>query len=102
MVQITEKAIEKINSILKEESAKYVRLYVEGGGCSGFQYGFKVEERREEDDHLINDLILIDSMSIQYLNESTIDYKKDLMGESFSIENPNVTSKCGCGQSFQV
>lgn len=102
MVQITEKAIEKINSILKEESAKYVRLYVEGGGCSGFQYGFKVEERREEDDHLIDDLILIDSMSIQYLNESTIDYKKDLMGESFSIENPNVTSKCGCGQSFQV
>lgn len=102
MIQITDSAIQKIKSVLKEESAQYLRLYVEGGGCSGFQYGFKVEVEREEDDHLIDDLILIDSMSIQYLNESTVDYKKDLMGESFSIQNPNVTSKCGCGQSFQV
>lgn len=78
---------------------------MQGGGCSGFQYGFMFDEEQHEDDLEIpvdEFKVLIDSMSIQYLDGAEIDYIEELMGSSFSIKNPNATTTCGCGSSFGV
>ena len=78
---------------------------MQGGGCSGFSYGFTLDEEQSEDDFVIdkNGLsVLVDSMSMQYLQGATIDFKEDLMGSSFVINNPNAQSTCGCGSSFSV
>lgn len=103
MIIITDKARQKLIEVLNEEKAKIVRFGLQGGGCSGFQYFFAVEEKQDEEDTvytLAEDLILvIDSMSGMYLENAEIDYKKDLMGESFVFKNPNSTGKCGCGSS---
>lgn len=107
MIEITDSAKIKITDLLVEENNPKIKLrtFVQGGGCSGFTYGFTFDEEQNEDDFeiSINDFkILVDSMSMQYLQGAIIDYKDDLMGASFSIKNPNATSTCGCGSSFGV
>jgi iron-sulfur cluster insertion protein len=101
MLTLTANAHKQINSLLDEEQMTYVRAFVQGGGCSGFNYGFTMEDIKNEDDFIIDNLI-IDSFSLQYLQGATIDYKKNLMGEQFVIDNPNATHTCGCGSSFAV
>ena len=104
-MKLTESAIEKIKDILSEEANTNIKLrvFVQGGGCSGFQYGFTLDEDQTDDDfeHEYGGVkVLVDSMSWQYLQGSTINYKEDLMGASFAIDNPNASSTCGCGSSF--
>lgn len=103
MITLTDSAREKIADILAEENNPRlkIRAFVQGGGCSGFQYNFTLDEDQTEDDFEI-DGILVDSMSMMYMSGATIDYKEDLMGSSFSINNPNATTTCGCGASFSV
>ena len=108
MVEITENAKTKILDLLKEENDPELKLrtFVQGGGCSGFQYGFTFDNEQNEDDFEfpLNEefKVVIDSMSMQYLQGAVIDYKDDLMGASFSIKNPQATTTCGCGSSFGV
>jgi iron-sulfur cluster insertion protein len=106
-VTISESAVVKIADLLAEENNPKVKLrtFVQGGGCSGFQYGFTFDEDQHEDDFVVEKQgvkILIDAMSMQYLSGAVIDYKEDLMGSSFSISNPNAETTCGCGSSFSV
>jgi iron-sulfur cluster insertion protein len=105
MITITNSAIAKIQEIISEESnpALKLRVFVQGGGCSGMQYGFTLDEIANDDDWNldVNGVnILVDSMSGGYLQGAEIDYKDDLMGASFSIKNPNAQTTCGCGSSF--
>jgi iron-sulfur cluster insertion protein len=107
MITLTEPALEKIAGILAEENNPKVKLrtFVQGGGCSGFSYGFTLDEEQNEDDFVIDNngiVVLIDSMSMQYLQGATIDYKEELMGSSFTINNPNAQTTCGCGSSFSI
>ena len=107
MVTLEQGAIDKIKSLLAEEDTQglMLRLFVQGGGCSGFQYGFTFDEQKNDDDFVVEKdgvTLLVDAMSMQYLNGSTIDYSKTLMAEQFEIKNPNATSKCGCGSSFSA
>jgi len=103
MITLTESAKKQIDEILMDDaSMKYVRAFISGGGCSGFNYGFTLEEDKEEDDLIIDNLI-VDAMSMQYFNNATIDYTSDkLKGSQFVISNPNAKSTCGCGSSFSV
>jgi len=105
MITITESAVAKIKDILAEENNPELKLrvFVQGGGCSGMQYGFTLDEEQAEDDWdiEINGVqVLVDSMSGGYLQGATIDYKEDAMGSSFHIQNPNAQTTCGCGSSF--
>lgn len=107
MIILTDSTCLKLQELLKEENNPdlKLRVFVQGGGCSGMSYGFTFDEEQNEDDFPIekNGLtVLIDSMSMQYLNGATIDFKDDIMGASFSINNPNAQSSCGCGSSFSV
>jgi len=107
ILTITSKAAKKIKSIINEEdSSLRLRIYVQGGGCSGFQYGFTLEENPLTEEHITftkdNIEVVVDAMSMQYLNEAVIDYEETLMGSEFKIKNPNVTATCGCGSSFTV
>lgn len=107
MITITDSAKAKIVDLLNEENTPglSLRTFVQGGGCSGFQYGFTFDDIQSEDDFEIpleNYKILIDAMSMQYLQGAEIDYKEDLMGSSFNIKNPNAQTTCGCGSSFGV
>jgi len=103
MIQITEKAKEKIISILDEEKASILRFGLQGGGCNGFTYFFAMGENKEEGDLEITlsetHTLVVDSMSMMYLADAEIDYKKDIMGESFVFNNPNTSTSCGCGHS---
>lgn len=106
-VTVTQSAIVKIADLLAEEGNPNLKLrtFVQGGGCSGFSYGFTFDEETNEDDFEIvkpGVSILIDAMSMQYLAGAVIDYKEDIMGSSFVIQNPNAESTCGCGSSFSV
>lgn len=103
MITITTSANTHLNEILLGEPEKnYVRAFISGGGCSGFNYGFTLEKERQEDDYVINNL-LIDAVSMQYFDGSIIDYTNDkLKGSQFVISNPNAKSTCGCGSSFSV
>ena len=103
MITITEQAQAKIADILAEENNANlkVRAFVQGGGCSGFQYGFTLDEEHNEDDFEVHG-VLVDSMSMQYLAGAVIDYKDDVNGSSFSITNPNAQTTCGCGSSFSA
>lgn len=101
MLTITENAIKEINQGLVENSEPYLRISIQGGGCSGFSYVFDFEQTKEEDDFEF-DKVLVDSMSIQYLQGATVDYVEDLMGAQFTIKNPNAQTTCGCGSSFSV
>jgi len=105
MINLTESAVAKIKDLLAEEDNPNIKLrtFVQGGGCSGMQYGFTFDELQNEDDFVISESgveILVDSMSAQYMQGATINYKEDLMGSSFSIDNPNAQTTCGCGSSF--
>lgn len=107
MITITESARNKITDIIAEENNPdmKLRMFVQGGGCSGFSYGFTLDEVKNEDDFEFEagvTSVLVDAMSAQYLQGAEIDYKDDLMGSSFSIKNPNATTTCGCGSSFSV
>ena len=97
----TDAAARKVGSLIDVEgnAALMLRVFVQGGGCSGFQYGFTLDEDVGEDDFDI-DGVLIDSMSMQYLTGAVIDYREDAMGSNFSISNPNAQTTCGCGSSF--
>lgn len=103
MLTITETAQAKIADLLAEENNPKlkVRAFVQGGGCSGFQYGFTLDEEQNDDDFEISG-VLVDSMSMQYLTGAVIDFKDDIHGSSFSITNPNAQTTCGCGSSFSV
>lgn len=106
-ITITESSLAKIADLLVEENNPNLklRIFVQGGGCSGFQYGFTFDEEQNEDDFVFEDnsvTVLVDSMSYQYLVGAVIDYKEDLMGASFSIINPNAQTTCGCGSSFSI
>jgi len=82
-----------------------LRVFIQGGGCSGFQYGFDLEREVEEDDLVVENAgvkLVVDPMSFQYLLGAEIDYKEDLMGAQFFVKNPNATTTCGCGMSFSV
>ena len=107
VITITESAKSKIKDLLLEENNPNLalRTFVQGGGCSGFSYGFTFDDVMNEDDFEIpldEYKVLVDAMSMQYLTGAEIDYKEDLMGSSFSIKNPNATTTCGCGSSFGV
>ncbi len=105
MITLTDNAIEKIAEILAEENDlnKTLRIFVQGGGCSGMSYGFAIEDDKNEDDFEIpagSRIIVVDSISAQYVTGATVDYVEDLMGASFKISNPNAQTTCGCGSSF--
>ena len=108
MVEITESAKSKIMDLLLEENNPKLalRTFVQGGGCSGFSYGFTFDDVKNEDDFEfpINEKfnVLVDAMSMQYLQGAKIDYKEEAMGSQFVISNPNAQSTCGCGSSFSV
>lgn len=103
MIKVTEKAKEKILSILREENSPYLRFGLQGGGCNGFTYFIGLEQEIAEDDFEVeldgSYTMLVDAASSMYLEEAEIDYKKDLMGESFIFNNPNQKTSCGCGSS---
>ena len=106
-LNITENAVLKVKNLIAEENKKnlHLRVFVTGGGCSGFQYGFKLDDNAEDDDTVLKEdevSVLIDSLSIQYLFGSTFDYVENLEGSKFIIENPNATTTCGCGASFSI
>ena len=103
----TDSAADKVKQLIEEEGNPELKLrvFVQGGGCSGFQYGFTFDEDTNEDDTTMSKngvTLLIDSMSYQYLVGAEIDYKEDLQGAQFVIKNPNATTTCGCGSSFSV
>ncbi len=106
-VNFTDAAASKVNGLIQDEGNPELKLrvYISGGGCSGFQYGFTFDENFADDDTVVEKSgvqLLIDPMSFQYLVGSKIDYLEDLQGARFVIENPNATSTCGCGSSFSV
>ena len=105
MLTITDSAVTKIQDILAEENNPNIKLrvFVQGGGCSGMQYGFTLDEEQNEDDWNIevNGVhVLVDSMSGGYLQGAEVDYKDDVYGAQFTIKNPNAQTTCGCGSSF--
>lgn len=112
-IKFTVAAADKVASLIAEENNPNLKLrvYITGGGCSGFQYGFTFDETAQEDDTIVKQTcsdstasveLLIDSMSIQYLNKAEIDYVQGIQGEQFVIRNPNAKTTCGCGSSFSV
>jgi len=106
-IVFTDSAAAKVAELLAEEDNPdlKLRVYITGGGCSGFQYGFTFDDEMAEDDTLIEKngvKVLIDAMSLQYLKGAEIDYKDDLSGARFVIRNPNAKTTCGCGSSFAV
>lgn len=107
MITITDSAKDKIQDILAEENNPNLklRMFVQGGGCSGFTYGFTLDEDQNEDDFVFEAgiaSVLVDSMSAMYVEGATIDYTETLMESSFKIINPQATSTCGCGSSFSI
>mgnify|MGYP001416095208 FL=1 len=108
VLQITDGAVNKILSLANsadESNNLNLRVYVTGGGCSGFQYGFSFDKVIDEEDTCITKdgaNLVVDSLSLQYLEGSTVDYTEDLMGSKFIIKNPNATTTCGCGESFSI
>lgn len=106
-ILFTESAAAKVADLIAEEGNPdlKLRVFVQGGGCSGFQYGFTFDEITNEDDMSMQKngvTLLIDAMSYQYLIGAEIDYKEDLQGSQFVIRNPNATTTCGCGSSFSI
>ena len=107
MITISESAQYKIADILAEENNPNLRLrmFVQGGGCAGFNYGFMLDEEKTEDDFEIqagSASVLVDSMSAMYIEGATVDYEETLMGSQFKILNPQAVSTCGCGSSFSI
>lgn len=106
-INLTANAVRKVQQLIDdEENAELkLRVYITGGGCSGFQYGFAFEENAAEDDTAISEggvTLLVDPMSFQYLVGSEVDYTEGLEGSRFVVNNPNATTTCGCGASFSI
>lgn len=112
-ISISKDAANKLYDLIADEGnmSLMLRVFVQGGGCSGFQYGFTFEEFKNDDDFEVQAntshddytvKIVVDAMSYQYLQGATIDYKEDTTGSQFMIKNPNATTTCGCGSSFTV
>jgi iron-sulfur cluster assembly accessory protein len=105
-ITLTERAARRINEIMAAEpQGSMLRISVNGGGCSGFQYAFDVEKGRGLDDIVVERdgaAVLVDEVSLQYMDGSVIDFVDDLIGQSFKIENPHATASCGCGTSFSL
>jgi len=106
-INFSDNAVKKVKELIAEEGTPdlKLRVFVSGGGCSGFQYGFTFEETINEDDTKVekdNVVLLIDPMSLQYLTGAEIDYQDNVQGSQFVIKNPNATTTCGCGSSFSA
>ena len=106
-LKISSSAVERVNQLLagKDNPDLKLRVYIQGGGCSGFQYGFQFDDAAQEDDVEIEEegiRILVDMLSLQYLGGAEIDYKDDIMGSRFLVNNPNASTTCGCGSSFSI
>ncbi|WP_111658353.1 iron-sulfur cluster insertion protein ErpA [Isoalcanivorax indicus] len=107
LILLSDRAAAKVRDLRDEEGnpALKLRVYITGGGCSGFSYGFTFDEQAKDDDTVVDNgdvTLLVDAMSIQYLAGSEVDYEQGLMGSRFVIQNPNATSTCGCGSSFSI
>jgi len=106
-INFTDNAVKKVKDLIVEEGSPdlKLRVFVSGGGCSGFQYGFTFEETINEDDTQVTKdtvTLLVDPMSLQYLTGAEIDYQDNVQGSQFVIKNPNATTTCGCGSSFSA
>lgn len=106
-MSFTDSAARKVKTLIEEEGNDNLKLrvYITGGGCAGFSYGFKFDEEAKEDDTQVENqgvTLLVDPMSIQYLAGSEVDYTEGLQGAQFVVKNPNATSTCGCGSSFSI
>lgn len=106
-IDITESAVKRLSTLLKDEEDKNtkLRIYITGGGCSGFQYGFTFDNNKSGDDLIIEKesvSIVVDPMSMQYLIGSVLDFTEGLEGSRFVIKNPNAKTTCGCGSSFGI
>ncbi|MFN2360859.1 MAG: iron-sulfur cluster insertion protein ErpA [Marinobacter sp.] len=106
-VFFSDSAVAKVRELVEEEdnSDLKLRVFVTGGGCSGFQYGFSFDEARDDEDTVIEKdgvMLLVDPMSYQYLVGATVDYQEGLQGSQFVVQNPNASSTCGCGSSFSI
>ena len=108
MINITPTAVEKVKAVMEQEKESMpqggLRIYVQGGGCSGFSYGMVLDEVSEGDQVFEQQgvKVIVDPMSMKYLENAEVDYKEDLMGGGFAVKNPNATSTCGCGHSFNA
>ena len=100
-LEFTDSAKIQIDKITKNDKKKYFRIAVLGGGCSGFKYNFSFDSKVEEDD-IMFDKAIIDKQSLDIIAGSIVDFKKEMIGESFSIKNPKASASCGCGLSFSV
>ncbi|MGB5706413.1 MAG: iron-sulfur cluster insertion protein ErpA [Arenicellales bacterium] len=106
-LSISKDAVVRINQLLasKENPELVLRVYIQGGGCSGFQYGFQFDDAAQEDDISIEQSgikVVVDMLSLQYLGGAEIDFKDDIMGTRFLVNNPNASATCGCGSSFSI
>jgi iron-sulfur cluster insertion protein len=107
LLSMTDAAIEKVKFFAKsmpDSEGKPLRIFVQGGGCSGFQYGFQFDEKRD-DDNVVEQggiTVLVDPQSAGYLKDAVVNYVEDFRGAGFSVENPNASGGCGCGKSFQA
>ena len=100
-LEFTDSAKNQIDKITKNDNKKYFRIAVQGGGCSGFKYNFSFDSKVEKND-IIFDKTIIDKQSLDIIAGSIVDFKKEMIGESFSIKNPKASASCGCGLSFSV
>ena len=100
-LNFTDQALNQINLITKGDEKKYFRITVQGGGCSGFKYSFGFDSKSNDDDIIFGKTI-IDKSSLEIISGSVVDFKKEMIGESFVIDNPKATASCGCGLSFSV
>jgi len=106
-INFTDSAAQRVGELIANDDRDglMLRVFVQGGGCSGFQYGFQLDDSRNEDDLGVDQsdvTMLVDALSFQYLQGSTVDYVDDLMGARFVVSNPNANSTCGCGASFGI
>ncbi len=106
-ILFTDAAASKVRSLIEEEGNPQLslRVFIQGGGCSGFQYGFEFDENRAEDDIAVERggvVLLVDPLSLQYLQGAEVDYTESLQGAQFVIRNPNAKTTCGCGSSFTM
>ncbi|MFC0218274.1 iron-sulfur cluster assembly accessory protein [Pseudochelatococcus lubricantis] len=105
-ITLTDSAARRIRRVLsKEPEGAMLRVSVNGGGCSGFQYAFDIDRTRNDDDIVVEKdgaVVLVDSISLQYMDGSVLDFVDDLIGQSFKIDNPHAAASCGCGTSFSI
>jgi|TARA_B100000925_G_scaffold274771_1_gene240502 iron-sulfur cluster insertion protein len=100
-LNFTDQALNQINIITKDQDKKFFRITVQGGGCSGFKYNFGFDTKTNDDD-VVFGKVIIDRSSLDIISGSVVDFKKEMIGESFVIDNPKATASCGCGLSFSV